>query len=85
MGKKVIEVFSSDDYAFLNADRFTFYYGYEEMDVETEEWCFTVSKDKKEILRLKQSEIEKNSNLSNFSDVKDYLLIGIGLYLSGKK
>jgi len=68
--KNKIKVYGSDDYVGCSAGAYRFYYGYEitkcpkhkntdicgEKDCEQEEWCFTVDKDEKEIIKWAESE-----------------------------
>jgi len=75
-----VEEYHSDDYAGLESGNLKFYFGYEEIDEKTEEWCFVAKKDNKEILRIPQSEL--NKKCKNMLDMpQDYLIFGIGIYL----
>jgi hypothetical protein len=77
------EVYYSDDYAVLNADSFSFYYGYEvtnQVD-DKEEWCFNVVKDGKEIFCKTTSELEEVVKDCPYRDVRDYLMAGIALWM----
>lgn len=76
-----VEQYYSDDYAGLDAGNLRFYYGYEVEDPETEDWCFQVKKDGKEIYRATRTEIEKAADARQLDDVKDYLMAGIGMWL----
>ena len=72
----------SDDYAILESGNLKLYYGYEREDPETEEYCFTVEKNRSEIFRLTTNEIQENlDHNSQLNDLKDYLMVGIGMWL----
>lgn len=77
-----VKQYYSDDYAVLTADTFRFYYGYEKEDTVTEEWMFTVTKDGKEIYSLTTSDILNQCNSERLRMPQDYLLAGMGVWLS---
>ena len=90
-----IAVYYSDDYAGLELDGISFYFGYEETkckrhkrncECEDNEWAFTVTKDKKIIMKLSQSELIKFISYQSPKDFDDepygFLLAGIGIYLN---
>lgn len=73
------DVYSASDYAGIETPRFKAYYGYEETDPTTDEWCFVVWKNGKEVFR------ERNTRLlqiANGEGPVDMLLAGLALYLS---
>ena len=74
-----VEQYYSNDYAGLDSGRFSFYYGYEVEDPSTEEWCFQVKENNKEIFNITSSYIEKQIN--NLNTPQDYLIAGIGIWL----
>lgn len=76
-----VEQYYSDDYAGLNAGKFSFYYGYEETDVKNDSWCFVVKENGREIFRKSEIEIKKNIDNRQLDDVRDYLIAGIGMWL----
>ncbi len=76
-----VEQYYSDDYAGLVSGNLKFYYGYEVEDEETEDWCFNVMKDGKEIFRLTQTKIEKSIDNRQLDMPQDYLVAGIGIWL----
>lgn len=76
-----VEQYYSDDYAGLKSGNLAFYYGYEVEDSLTEEWCFQVKKDGKEIYRVTTSKIEESINNRQLNMPQDYLVAGIGMWL----
>jgi len=76
-----VEQYYSDDYAGLNTGNLKFYYGYEVEDPLTEEWCFQVKQDDREIYRATRSKIEESANNWQLDTPKDYLIVGIGMWL----
>jgi len=76
-----VEQYYSDDYAGLVSGNLKFYYGYEVEDEETEDWCFNVMKDGKEIFRLTRTKIEESLNDRQLDMPQDYLVAGIGIWL----
>jgi hypothetical protein len=64
--------YESDDYCGCTLGDISFYYGYEVE--EDEEWCFTATKNNKEIVRYKCTEI--TSRRSMF-DMTENLIAGI--------
>lgn len=77
-----VEQYYSDDYAGMRTDKFHFYYGYEKEDPVTEEWMFEVKKDGKEIYTLTTSDIENQCEKRQLRIPQDYLLVGIGIWMS---
>ena len=71
----------SDDYATLKSGNLKFYYGYEEEDLKTDDWCFVVIEYTTEIYRLTASEIKSRDEDAMLDMPQDYLLAGIGLWL----
>jgi sensor histidine kinase YesM len=47
----------------------------------TEDWCFQVKKDGKEIYRVTRSKIEESVNNRQLDIPQDYLIAGIGMWL----
>jgi len=77
-----VEQFYSDDYAGLESGNLRFYYGYEVEDSLTEEWCFQVKKNGREIFRTTRSKIEESVDTNILLDKpQDYLISGIGMWL----
>ena len=76
-----VEQYYSDDYAGLNSGNLKFYYGYEVEDPLTEDWCFQIKKDDKEIYRATRSKIEESVNNRQLDMPQDYLIAGIGMWL----
>ena len=80
-----LDIYYSDDYAGLELEGISFYFGYEE--IKGGEWTFTVRKGKKLLMKLSQSEIEEQISYQSPSDFDDepygFLLAGIGIYLNG--
>ena len=94
-----MQVYGSDDYAGLEIKGLKFYYGYEatfckkhgkdptcedDHDCEKAEWCFTVTKGKKEIMRIPASVIEKKAKDHDIPMPIIYVCIGMGIYLESK-
>lgn len=70
------KVHTSSDYAGLETENFSFYYGYEIQDVE-ENWCFAASdKDGNELIRYSSKELNCTSDYPEIG-----LLKGIGMFL----
>lgn len=76
-----VKQYYSDDYAGLDSGNLKFYYGYEVEDQLTEDWCFQVKKDGKEIYRVPRSKIEESVNNRQLDMPQDYLIAGIGMWL----
>lgn len=76
-----IEQYYSDDYAGLVANNMSFYYGYEETDQLTDDWCFCVKKDGEEIFRTTRTYIENSVESTQLYMPQDYLLSGIAIWL----
>lgn len=85
-----MDVYTSDDYCGLEAGRYQFYYGYEEVwcvdhgpacpegyDCEKSEWAFTAQIDGKEVMRLPKSKLHPEKGEVPFW----YLVAGIGHFL----
>lgn len=75
------ENYYSDDYAGLTSGNLQFYYGYEVEDPESQDWCFQVKKDGKEIFRMSRSKIRQSVESDQLDGPRDYLIAGIGLWL----
>jgi hypothetical protein len=58
--------YESSDYCGCTLGGISFYYGYEEE--EDGEWCFTATKDKKEIVRYKASKITSKKRMFGVSE-----------------
>lgn len=77
---KQIEQYYSDDYAGLVSGKYSFYYGYEVTDPNSEDdWCFQVKENNKVVYSLTATELKQINN--DLNDCKDYLLTGIGMWL----
>lgn len=76
-----IEQYYSDDYAGLESGNLSFYYGYEVCDPLTEDWCFQVKRDGKEVCRKTRTEIEETTD-DLLNTPQDYLIVGIGIWIS---
>lgn len=86
-----LDVYVNDDYVGAIMNGLKFYYGYEETycehhgaetcECEDTEWCFTVTLDDKELLRLRRSEIEEKT-ATKLEEPVHYLLLGIMIFLS---
>lgn len=77
---KQIDVYSSGDYAGVYIGGYSFYYGYEETDPITEEWCFHVTFEDKEIARFTTSQLDAVA--STDKTPQSYLLAGMSLWIS---
>lgn len=77
----------NDDYAVLDSEIYSFYYGYEfdrkECECgETEEiWGFEVIKGHEKVFRISADDMEKQKGCPDKWDCSEMLLFGIGLYL----
>lgn len=76
-----VEQYYSDDYAGLNSGNLKFYYGYEVIDGLTDDWCFQVKKDGKEVYRVTRKKIEESIDNRQLDKPQDYLIAGIGMWL----
>lgn len=84
---------TSDDYAYMENSKLSFYYGYEETYCEEhnafncecedyeQDYCFVVKdiKTGKEIYRTNTSEIDEHFN--RLDDMNEYLLAGICMFI----
>lgn len=77
-----VEQYYSDDYAGMLTGEFHFYYGYEREDPVTEEWMFEVKKNGKVIYTLTTLDIENQCETRQLRMPQDYLLAGIGIWMS---
>ena len=64
-----VEQYYSDDYAGLESGNLKFYYGYEVEDPLTEDWCFQVKKDGKEIEVVNNAEDDKENIIQDFVSI----------------
>ena len=71
-------VYSAGDYAGFETPRFRAYYGYEQIDEQSEEWCMVVWKNGKEVFRKTNSEL---LDVACGDSPVDMLLAGLCLYL----
>jgi hypothetical protein len=71
-------IYSASDYACLESGRIKAYYGYEQIDQDTDEWCFVVWKNNKEVFRKTNSEL---LDIPCGDGPKDMLIAGLALYL----
>ena len=80
-----VETYYSDDYAGLDTEDYSFYFGYERADPVTEEWMFVVRKNGSEVFTLCSSDIENKTERRQLNMPQDYLIAGIGIWLNEKK
>jgi len=93
--KTKTQVYYSDDYAGCDAERHSFYFGYEktfcklhgkdeDCECEDKEDCFVAIVDNKEVLRLTRTELEKLTSYASpeLSEPPQYLLIGVMEYFN---
>jgi len=73
---------NSDDYSCLNTSNLLFYYGYEV--IKNNEYCFQVKENNKQIFLISKSEIEKKCNKKELNTMENYLIAGIGIWLSNR-
>lgn len=71
---------SASDYAEATSGRMSFYYGYEERDEITNDWCFVARKNNKEVLRLTNSQLLELCDTDKQSP-ESMLMIGILVYV----
>lgn len=76
-----VEQYYSDDYAGLISGKYKFYYGYEVEDPLTENWCFQVKENGREVFKATTKKIEESINNDQLDKPQDYLLAGIGMWL----
>jgi len=70
---------TADDYAGLETENFSFYFGYEIQD-EEENWCFTASdKNGKELFRASSKEL---NCVGDYPEIG--LLKGVGVFLENE-
>ncbi len=69
------------DYAGFDANKYKVYYGYEQIDQESEEWCFVVWKGGREVFRRTNSEL---LNVAAQESPEAMLIAGLSLYLATK-
>lgn len=78
----MIDIGISDDYAVLETDEYTFYYGYEHVN-DDDEWMFVVRANDIDgnnlLFSRSQSQIEELTD--RLYSTSEYLLIGIALFL----
>ena len=88
------DVYCSDDYAGLEAGKYSFYFGYEmticpvkshkedceDNGCEKREWCFVASINKKEVMRIPASKLYPKKQ----EEPMFFLLAGIGIFLKRK-
>lgn len=73
------DIYVASDYAGIETPRFKAYYGYEEVDPHTDEWCFVVWKNDKEVFRVRNTQL---LDAACGDGPKDMLIAGLALYLS---
>lgn len=71
-------IYDSRNEAGFNKDRIAVYYGYKVVDPDTDEWCFVVNKNGKEVFRATNSEL---LGIANGDSPKDMLIAGLTLYM----
>ena len=72
---------TASDYAEATSGKYQFYYGYEETDPNSEDWCFVARKGGKELMRLTNSELMSLCDVDQQSP-QSMLLTGILAYLA---
>jgi hypothetical protein len=72
-------LYSGSDFAGLETGKYSFYYGKDEIDSITEEFCFVAKVNGVEKMRLRNSQLDY---LGEMSGPKSYLLAGIALYFN---
>lgn len=72
----------NDDYACININGLTFYYGYE--DTDGEDWLFTVSNKKNTVFAATVAELEKHTGevLGDWPNPENVLLTGMASFFS---
>ena len=80
MGTKIKppRAYIASDYAGLSCENARFYYGYESVDDETGDWCFTADIKGREQIKIPFRKLGANDP----SECYDCLLIGIGWVLT---
>ena len=71
--------FIASDYCGFDGDKISVYYGYEETDELTGDWCFTVKKNGKEVFRATN---ERLLALAGNESPEAMLIAGLSLYLN---
>lgn len=71
------DIYSASDYAGFETGAYKAYYGYEETDPTTDEWCFVLYKRGKEVFRARNTELLMVAAGEGPSDM---LIAGLALY-----
>lgn len=71
-------IYSSSDYCGFESGKIKVYYGYEQVDQQTEEWCCVIWKNDKEVARYTNSQL---LDIACGESPKDMLIAGLSLYL----
>ena len=74
----MIQVDIRSDYAILETPKYTAYYGYEEIDPVTGDWCCVIKKNGKEVARIPNSLLTPHCEGGGPGEM---LLVGLGMYL----
>lgn len=53
----MIQCYKASDYAGFEGGKWSAYYGYEETDPDTDDWCFSLKKDGKEVFRATNEQL----------------------------
>lgn len=72
-------IFDTNKSAGFTSGKIDVYYGPEETDPDTGDWCVVVKKNGKEVLRVPNSELLL---VANGEGPKDMLIAGLAIYLS---
>jgi len=75
----MMDVSVGSDYAVMEGPKFKAYYGYEEVDKPTQNWCFVVWKNGKEVFRRTTEEL---APIANGYGPAEMLLLGLALYMN---
>lgn len=71
-------IYSTGDYCGFESGKVKVYYGHEQIDGTTEEWCFVVWKNGKEVARYTNSQL---LDIACGDSPKAMLIAGLALYL----
>lgn len=70
--------YSAGDYAGFESGKLRCYYGYEQIDQLTEDWCFVVWKNDREVFRVPNHQLV---DIAPGGSPLDMLVAGLALYL----
>lgn len=81
---KIDNIYESSDYAGCSIGKFSFYYGYEEVDKD-DNWCFVAKVDGTEEFRMSSEELQSRMPEPEIYDnMLAYLMIGIVIFMVEK-